>query len=265
MPQVRSSLALAALTQQWSGGLSRLLRRTADKIGLGVSREDVASAAAELRQAGAKLTQMNRLLNPPEVVLAGPPNVGKSTLANALVGRPVSIVHHTPGTTRDWVRELAVLDGVAVWLTDTAGLWEEAPSRNKPRLQDLEQAQGIDAEAARRARNRAESADLVLLLHASGDQELNPPICAGRLLRVASKSDVRPPKGNFDVAVSSLTGRGLPGLRRAVLEALDLADIDPIAPMAFTPRQAKLLESAAAEMERGRSDPAREIVFDILR
>ena len=52
---------------------------------------------------------MRRLADPREVVLAGPPNAGKSTLANALIGRPVSIVHDTAGTTRDWVREQALL------------------------------------------------------------------------------------------------------------------------------------------------------------
>jgi tRNA modification GTPase len=265
LPRALSALATAALTQQWSGGLSRLVRQTADRTDARARLEEATSAAAELsglqaamhcgletslRQAAARLARMDRLLNPPEVVLAGPPNVGKSTLANALVGRPVSIVHRAPGTTRDWVRELAVLDGVAVWLTDTAGLWG--------------QATGVDAEANRRARNRAESADLVLLLHAGNDQELDLPIRPDRLLRVASKCDVRSPAGAFDVAVSAITGQGLDRLRRAVLEALDLDDIDPAAPMAFTPRQATLLESAAEQMQQARFDRARKTLLDIL-
>ena len=96
-----------------------------------------AELPAMLRRAAGRLALIRRLLEPAEVVLAGPPNVGKSTLANALIGRQVSLVHDQAGTTRDWVRHLAVLCGVPVHVTDTAGLWD-APA-------------GVDAQAVGRA------------------------------------------------------------------------------------------------------------------
>ena len=251
IPLARSSLALEALSRQWSGGLSAVVAETIRRIDTGgIEPKVAADSAARLRQASAALPRMNCLLNPPEVVLAGPPNAGKSTLANKLVGRSVSIVHHTPGTTRDWVRELAILDGAAVWISDTAGLWENA--------------QGIDAQAVTRARQRAEAADLVLILGA-GDERTGTVFHAKKLLRLAAKADICPPVGEYDLAVSSVSGRGIGRLRRAVLKALNLADIDPAAPMAFTPRQASALESAAGLIERHRFEPAREILIGILR
>ena len=63
-----------------------------------------------------------RLCEPATVVVTGAPNVGKSTLANALAGRSRSIVHHLPGTTRDAVRSVVSLGGLPVVIVDTAGL-----------------------------------------------------------------------------------------------------------------------------------------------
>jgi tRNA modification GTPase len=111
LPQAASELVVAAVSQQWSAGVSQL-----------ASDPDV--SAELLRSAARRLPMMQKLLSPPEVVLVGPPNVGKSTLANAIVGREVSIVHTIAGTTRDWVREQALLGGVPIWLTDTAGLFD---------------------------------------------------------------------------------------------------------------------------------------------
>ncbi len=61
------------------------------------------------------------LLNPPTVAIIGLPNVGKSTLANQLFGTNRSIVADTSGTTRDWVGELASINGLPVFLVDTPG------------------------------------------------------------------------------------------------------------------------------------------------
>jgi tRNA modification GTPase len=84
------------------------------------------------------------------VVIAGRPNVGKSTLMNALLGRSRSIVADTPGTTRDTIEELLVLEGVPLRITDTAGL----------RQTDCE----IEQAGVERAEQRIEQADLLLYL-----------------------------------------------------------------------------------------------------
>ncbi len=62
------------------------------------------------------------MLNPPRVAIVGPANVGKSTLANQLFGQSRSITADLPGTTRDWVGEIANIDGLAVMLIDTPGI-----------------------------------------------------------------------------------------------------------------------------------------------
>ncbi len=223
LPQARSDRVVAALSSQWSAGLSEL-----------IAGEPTAEA---LRDAAGCLATMQRLLVPAEVVLAGPPNAGKSTLANALVGRAVSIIHETPGTTRDWVRALAIFDGVPVHLTDTAGLWQ-APG-------------AIDAESVRRARQCIETADVVVLLQPGGVTQIPDWLHAGKLLKVAAKCDAEPPKGDFDLAISSRTGQGLDKLRRAVLKLLDMDKLKETRPMAFTQRQADLLCAAAEALDAG--------------
>ena len=80
--------------------------------------EDVAPV---LRNAISDRT-LDRLLNPPRVAIVGPANVGKSTLANQLFGSDRSITADVPGTTRDWVGELANVDGLPVMLMDTPGI-----------------------------------------------------------------------------------------------------------------------------------------------
>ena len=269
-------LAASAVTQQWSAGLSAL----AQSLLTEASPQQAAPAAGRLRSAAEALPLMTRLLHPAEVVIAGPPNAGKSSLANALMGRDVSIVSETPGTTRDWVRHLADADGVPVWLTDTAGLWdigaagcpagaEGDPKRGTSRLG----TPSVDAEAVRRAWQRVETADLIICV-ISEVAAANGPLVAklrnrANVINVSSKSDVCPPLPGTDgdpkrpvrdvplgrlgtpLAVSARTLAGVSELRRLIRRRLGLAEFDPTAAMAFTDRQARLLQAAADAAERG--------------
>ena len=241
----RSLLVVAVLTRQWSAGISRLAREVV------AARDAAPSAATALRHAADRLATMQRLLHPPEVALAGPPNVGKSTLANALVGRDVSVVHDQPGTTRDWVRELALLNGVCVYLTDTAGLWDSPVPGS------------IDAQAVRRARHRIQRADLVLLLGAGRRSDV-PGWLQGPVLHVAAQCDRAGAFPDADAAVSAATGDGLDALRLRILQALGLGKIDPATPAAFTPRQADLLTLAADALQNDRPAAARDALTDLL-
>lgn len=91
-----------------------------------------------------------RLLRGITIAIIGPPNAGKSTLANRLIGHDRVITSDQPGTTRDWITETALIRGWPVTLTDTAG------------LRDADCA--IEAEAIRRGTQQAHAADLVLIV-----------------------------------------------------------------------------------------------------
>ncbi len=241
--RVSTPLGASALSCQWSGGLSVL-----------ASRSEVDAAA--LRAAADAMPMMRRLLEPAEVVIAGPPNAGKSALANALVGRNVAIVSQTPGTTRDWVRTLTDADGVPIWLTDTAGLWEEA--------------EGIDAEAVRRAWERIESADLVICVTVGDDDGYGGLVThlhtLTNVINVAGKCDIaRPEECKGKLAVSAKTFTGITALRRAICEGLGFGGFDPSSAMAFTDRQVEWLGIAAEAIDRNDRAGARLALGKLLK
>ncbi len=123
------------------------------KAGAAALREEIAAALAA-SGGGERLREGFR------VVVLGPPNAGKSSLVNALARREVAIVTEEAGTTRDLFEVLLDLGGFPVIVTDTAGLREAAGL--------------VEAEGIRRARARAEDADLVLWL-SPADTLVDPP------------------------------------------------------------------------------------------
>ncbi len=178
------------------------------------------------------------LTAPWSVVLAGRPNVGKSSLINVLVGFARSIVYDRPGTTRDVVTVETAFDGWPVQLSDTAGIYQAA--------EPLESA-GID-----RARSTLAATDCRILLI---DTSRPPHEDDHRLLQawpgailVAHKCDLpniwgaEIPTGAFPV--SSLTGEGIEALAEILLAALIPKIPDPGTPIPFTQRQVNLLEQA---------------------
>jgi len=123
---------------------------------LGARLERVRTRSAELLQAARQGALLQAGLT---IVIAGPPNVGKSSLFNRLAAEDVAIVSDLPGTTRDLLKQQVHLDGLPLTLIDTAGL-RDAPER-------------IEAEGIRRARNEIARADHVLyVVEASGQTDL---------------------------------------------------------------------------------------------
>ncbi|MEM8874359.1 MAG: GTPase [Planctomycetota bacterium] len=149
---------------------------------------------------------LQRMAFPARVALIGPPNVGKSTLANRLLGRDRFITADMPGTTRDWVEELADVGGVPMILTDTPGR----------RTTD----DAIEAEAIEWSRTTVELADLVVAVHDPTTTE-SWPDCD---VRVMNKADLVAVDGG-ELAVSATTGAGMDALVAALHGALgvDLA------------------------------------------
>jgi tRNA modification GTPase len=151
----------------------------------------------------ARSQRLNRLIDPPLVVLAGPPNVGKSTLSNALVGRSMSIAVDMPGTTRDYTVARIELAGLVVNWHDTPGLRET----NDP----------IEAKAIELAGRLMERADLLLEIT---DREHDwPTLPRDADVRIASKCDLSR-RDDSDVAVSAMTGQGMADLVRIVRDRL---------------------------------------------
>jgi tRNA modification GTPase len=183
------------------------------------------------------------------VVIAGRPNVGKSSLFNALVGTGRAIVTPVAGTTRDVLTETVDIDGVPITLVDTAGVREAVDE--------------IEAEGVRRAHEAFQVAALSLVV-LDGSQPLTDADTAildtirePRIL-VANKSDLDAQglKPLRSIRVSSRTGEGLDELRHAIITALagsdDLRDTPLVSNQrhlqcATTAREAVARAIAAAE------------------
>jgi len=197
--------------------------------------------AAALDEVLAKSREGSLLRSGIHVVLAGRPNVGKSSLLNRLVGEERAIVTPIAGTTRDALREPIEIEGVPLTLVDTAGLRES--------VDELERL-GVE-----RTRRELAQADLVVVVEeAGGPPPSLPPIAtqAERIL-VYNKLDLAPrferPQGAL--AVSAKTGQGLEELRAAILAA---AGWSATGESVFLARERHL---RALEKARGHIDAAR--------
>ncbi len=174
-------------------------------------------------------------------VIAGAPNVGKSSLFNSLLGSRRAIVTSSPGTTRDAVESELVLDGHLVRLVDTAGLRESSVEAEK-----------IGVEYSKHYIARS---DVVLFVHEAGsdfrqaESDFLAEYGSGRLVRVLSKVDINPVAGSEAgdfIPVSSKTGEGIERLKTEIAAAVELAAGAPGAGSSTVTslRQKKLLEEA---------------------
>jgi tRNA modification GTPase len=257
LARARTARTAAILLEQ-SGGLLRL-----ESVGLLAADWNGADAAARLKE----ILRWNRfglhLAQPWRVVLAGRPNAGKSSLANALLGYPRSIVFDEPGTTRDVVTGPTALDGWPVEIADTAGIRDS--------LDPLESA-GVS-----RARGALADSDLaVVLIDVSVprhvDDERLLAACPDALV-VAHKSDLPADESLHRwtaerrrswLPVSAKTGAGVESLAAAIVARL-VPEVPPAeTPLAVTPRQARLLQAAYEAAGRDDQAACRAALEDLL-
>ncbi|MSP30204.1 MAG: tRNA uridine-5-carboxymethylaminomethyl(34) synthesis GTPase MnmE [Acetobacteraceae bacterium] len=263
MTQARQALrqmegALSALYAGWATRLRHLLAHQEALIDFsdedlppdveaGV-RTEMAALRAEMAAHLADHRRGERLREGLVFAVTGAPNVGKSSLVNALAERDVAIVSDQPGTTRDALEARVVLGGVPITLVDTAGLREAADA--------------IEAEGIRRALARAAEADARLLVVVAG-QTMLPATDAD--LVIANKADlggVAPP-GTFRVSVH--TGAGMDALRDRLgdmARALTQAQGPP--PLTRARHRAALIE-ATERLEGAHAAPWPELRAEDLR
>lgn len=171
----------------------------------------VADAVAEIRQQLEALLATSgdgeRVRNGALVVLAGPPNAGKSSLFNALLGLDRALVTEIPGTTRDAITADTTVGGLPVRLVDTAGIREGGD-----RLEALGISQG---------KRWLAEADLVIWCQSpETDKSESSFTTTGAIIMVATKSDLHRPAPPGHLPVSALTGEGIGALGAAVAGAL---------------------------------------------
>ncbi|TVR09082.1 MAG: tRNA uridine-5-carboxymethylaminomethyl(34) synthesis GTPase MnmE [Salinarimonadaceae bacterium] len=253
---------LGALADEWRSELIRvqaLLEAAldfADEGDVPESLEEEARAAAIRLGAAiegllAEGRRGERLREGFHVVLAGPPNAGKSTLLNALARRDVAIVSSVPGTTRDIIETRCDLDGLPVIFADTAGLRETAES--------------VEQQGVARARGRIDQADLVLWLDPADDRA-PPPDGLARRLHVVTKIDLAGDREfpEADAAICAVSGDGLPALLETLASAARAA-MGAGDALVTRERHRVALEAALAGVSRGVSLSETELFAEEIR
>lgn len=231
----------------WGARLLALSARLEAQIDF-ADEDDLPTEAAELDaiRHGAALLASDlsvALATPPierlhdgfRIVLAGPPNAGKSSLINAMAGREVAIASAIAGTTRDRLEAPVLRDGVGYILTDTAGLLDHTDDP-------------IERIGIARAADAIRSADLVVWL---GDDPPEDPV----MLAIHARSDVEGRSRRPDrLSVSAISGEGVAALWELIAAhcAGLLSRGDAVI---FNARQRALLTEALNEMRSRESDP----------
>ena len=200
--KAEKDLALSQLRGSVSNELSRLRERLLEFTSLVeleldfadheelefADRSQLTDLAAEIEQKLASLMSSfrtgNAIRNGIPVAIIGAPNVGKSTLLNALLGEQRAIVSDIQGTTRDTIEDTLVLDGILFRLIDTAGLRE---------TNDVVESLGIE-----RSRKAMEQAQIIVLVNdeMNAPMVLNDEMMKGTVIRVLNKADLLKDSGN---------------------------------------------------------------------
>ncbi len=230
LTEARTQRTSAVLLDQYNGALRRAIDEIEALLSNGEHRPATTLIDALLDRA--KLGQ--HLTQPWRVVLAGPPNAGKSSLVNALLGYQRAIVHHVPGTTRDVVTTIAAMDGWPVELSDTAGLRDTGRTT---------ESAGVEL-----ARRKLAHADLVLLVFdASRPWTAADDTLVGstpRGLVVNNKIDLPPAPGPRPAGLdtSVVTGAGIEALVGAIVAGLVPSPPAAGAAVPFTREQIDLIK-----------------------
>ena len=269
----QSEGALAALYDRWRTRLTESLAHFEAEIDFAdedlppalqkAALETVSALVSEIRDHLADGERGERLREGLSVAIVGAPNVGKSSLLNAIARREAAIVAETAGTTRDIVEVHLDLNGLPVNVADTAGL-----RRVDPLVGDQ-----IEAEGVRRALKRAENADLKIVVFEIGHSS-NADIRTqidGNAIVVVNKIDTNStdvPKeieGQQTIAVSALTGIGIPMLLDRLTDEVSRRLAVSGGPVLTRARHRLALEDCREALERACAGASAELIAEDLR
>jgi tRNA modification GTPase len=228
-------------------------------------REKLTGIEARLRQITAASQQGHLLREGVHIVLAGHPNVGKSSLLNALAGAERAIVTDIPGTTRDTIREQINLEGIPLHIIDTAGLREPRDAVEKIGIAKTWEA--------------VRAADLVLWVSdvSRPETSLEDPMQAAQLpadlpcVHIFNKIDLdglepyqRTAEGVTQLGVSAKSGAGLDLLKAAILATAGWSHRDEGIFMARE-RHLEALQMATSHLQLAAATMALELLAEELR
>lgn len=271
--KARTELAHKAAVKQLTGGLSKCLdeierdlmevlvpieaaldypEEELPELNRMVASRQIRAVKERLEELIAQAKRGRILREAATVVLAGRPNVGKSSILNCLLGEERAIVTEVPGTTRDFVGEEINLGGFPVYLVDTAGLRESADP--------------VERKGIARAWQWIEEAELVLFIidgameMVEEEIEFLQRLKNSRIILVLNKTDLPQQTSAKDLAalfpglsvlsISSLTGAGLDSLRDTILKELTGMEIGQEYPVLITRvRHQEALKKAVGYLE----------------
>jgi len=247
----RSPAELTAALDRMAGGVGRRLEAVrealldlagdieamidfGDELGEEAVQEHSRAVGERLEAAGRSLRELAAHLEGrgaaaserPRVVLVGRPNIGKSSLFNALVGRDAALVADEPGTTRDWVEARMAFGDVECVVVDVAGV-DAVGIMRESTLEEFALQESPAGEASMNVAIRQATAADLLVACADAAADPDPPIPHPRRIDVVTRCDrlagrpgeTPPPDGAPAILTSAVDGRGLETLRQAIAAA----------------------------------------------
>jgi tRNA modification GTPase len=187
-----------------------------------------------------------------KIVLAGPPNSGKSTLFNFLCGKEKAIVTDIAGTTRDWLSAKIRLNKIQAEIFDTAGIDEALSGKNI-----------IDAESQKRALELAAIADLVLYVTDGATSSVVPDYNTfkKKIIICINKSDLGTNVIGDGIRISAKTGDGIKELINEIEKILGVSEFDLKKTVCFTDRQRKIVQQITSANDKYR---IKELITELL-